>query len=84
MPVARDIFKKAGSAKGPAFLWFERLCGAIVKIAPQRSGVKRNYAKFRHTVDTELVCLHEGNIARFRLLPSQYHGWKEAQDAGEM
>lgn len=43
---------------------------------------KPDEVQFCHTVQTELACLHVGNIARFRLLPSQYHGWKAAQDAG--
>ncbi|HUG11141.1 MAG TPA: Fic family protein, partial [Opitutaceae bacterium] len=28
------------------------------------------------TVETELIGLHEGNIARYRLRPSEYHAWR--------
>jgi Fic family protein len=36
-------------------------------------------AKFIETVEVELLCLHEGNIARFRLRPNEFRLWKEAQ-----
>lgn len=35
--------------------------------------------KFVQTVKTELVSLHDGNIARYSIRPSQYHKWKESQ-----
>ena len=28
-------------------------------------------------VETEVMSLHEGNIARYRLRPSQYQTWRE-------
>ncbi len=33
-------------------------------------------ARFIEAVETELSSLHEGNIARHRLRPSEYHAWK--------
>lgn len=33
-------------------------------------------ARFVEVVETELMNLHEGNIARYRLRPSQYQTWK--------
>ncbi|MEO0445308.1 MAG: Fic family protein [Verrucomicrobiota bacterium] len=37
----------------------------------------KDRAKFIEVVETELLNLHEGNIARFRLRPSDFKGWKE-------
>lgn len=34
-------------------------------------------ARFVEVVETELMSLHEGNIARYRLRPSEYQGWRE-------
>jgi len=31
--------------------------------------------RFAEVVETELMALHEGNIARYRLRPSEYHAW---------
>jgi hypothetical protein len=28
-------------------------------------------------VETEIMGLHEGNIARYRLRPSEYQAWRE-------
>jgi ABC-type transporter MlaC component len=33
-------------------------------------------ARFIEVVETEVMNLHEGNIARYRLRPSQYQTWK--------
>jgi hypothetical protein len=33
-------------------------------------------ARFVEVVETELMSLHEGNIARYRIRPSQYQAWK--------
>lgn len=33
--------------------------------------------RFVEVVETELSCLHEGNIARYRLRPGQFRKWKE-------
>ena len=35
-------------------------------------------ARFIEVVETELMSLHEGNIARYRLRPAEYRKWKEA------
>jgi len=34
-------------------------------------------ARFIEVVETELMNLHEGNIARYRLRPSHYQTWRE-------
>ncbi len=35
-------------------------------------------ARFTEIVETELMSLHESNIARYRLRPSQFHAWQRA------
>lgn len=30
-------------------------------------------------LETEIISLHEGNVARFRVRPSEFHAWKELQ-----
>lgn len=37
---------------------------------------ERDQNKFKETVETELMSLHEGNIARYRIRPSQFLHWK--------
>ena len=34
-------------------------------------------AQFRETVETELLALHEGNFARYRIRPSEFRAWQE-------
>ena len=34
-------------------------------------------ARFAELIETELMSLHEGNIARYRLRPSEYLTWRE-------
>lgn len=34
--------------------------------------------RFIEVVETQLLSLHEGNIARYRLRPSEFHAWREA------
>lgn len=30
-------------------------------------------------IETEIISLHEGNVARFKVRPSEFQAWKEAQ-----
>ena len=34
-------------------------------------------ARFVEVVETEIMSLHEGNIARYRLRPAEYHTWRQ-------
>lgn len=34
-------------------------------------------ARFIEVTETEIMALHEGNIARYRLRPSEYHQWRQ-------
>ena len=38
---------------------------------------QEDQARFVEVVETELMSLHEGNIARYRLRPSQYQSWRK-------
>lgn len=39
---------------------------------------QEDQARFIEVVETEIMSLHEGNIARYRLRPSEYQTWREA------
>ena len=39
---------------------------------------ERERARFRETVERELLSLHEGNFARYRITPSEFAAWQEA------
>jgi len=41
---------------------------------------KADYARFVEAVDTELLDLHEGNFARFKLKLSEFNAWKQQWD----
>jgi hypothetical protein len=38
---------------------------------------QEDHARFVEVVETEIMGLHEGNIARYRLRPSEYQAWRE-------
>lgn len=33
--------------------------------------------EFIKVVDTELMALHEGNIAKFKIKPHEFHAWQD-------
>lgn len=39
-------------------------------------------ARFIETVETELLALHEGNIARYKITPNQFRAWQEVWSRG--
>lgn len=41
----------------------------------------RDHARFIELVETELIAMHDGNFARFRLRPSEYFAWKSVWEA---
>jgi hypothetical protein len=55
--------------KGAATRWIEP--EASEKIP------KQDRDRFVVVVETDLSSLHEGNIARYRLRPAEFHKWKE-------
>jgi Fic family protein len=43
----------------------------------ERNITKEDRDRFAEIVETELMALHEGNIARYRLRPSEYQAWHD-------
>jgi hypothetical protein len=50
---------------------------AFIKQRAMEGVPQENRARFIEVVETEVMSLHEGNIARYRLRPSQYQAWRE-------
>lgn len=50
---------------------------ASIKRRAMESVPQEDRARFIEVAETEVMSLHEENIARYRLRPSQYHAWKE-------
>lgn len=53
---------------------------AATALARQRAAEQvpsPDQARFVEVVETELMSLHEGNIARYRLRPREYHAWRQ-------
>jgi Fic family protein len=48
----------------------------FIKNFAARSIPEGDHARFIEAAETELIGLHEGNFARFRLRPSQFYAWK--------
>jgi hypothetical protein len=44
----------------------------------QANVAEADRARFVEVVATELEALHEGNIARYRIRPSEFHAWRKA------
>ena len=51
---------------------------AFIKKRASENIPHEDQARFIEVVETEIMSLHEGNIARYRLRPSQYQAWREA------
>jgi hypothetical protein len=49
---------------------------AIIKQYAKQHIKEDDQLRFLEVVETELMSLHEGNIARYRLQPSQYRTWR--------
>lgn len=43
---------------------------ALMQVEPQ------SRQRFIEVVETQLLSLHEGSIARYRLRPSEFHAWQ--------
>ncbi len=65
--VSEIVRSKMDKAKAISFIRKE----AEAKIS------KTDQPRFIEVVETELMSLHEGNIARYRLRPSEYNDWHE-------
>jgi hypothetical protein len=68
--VAQVVRDRMG--KRAATQWIQRHAASMVP-EPDR-------ARFVEVAETELTSLHEGNIARYRLRPSEFANWKQIWD----
>ena len=50
---------------------------AFIKLRAEEDIPIEDQARFREVVETEMISLHEGNIARYRLRPAEYQLWLE-------
>ncbi len=50
---------------------------AFIKKRAMVEVTQEDQARFIEVVETEVMSLHEGNIARYRLRPTQYQRWRE-------
>ena len=48
---------------------------SAIKQFAEREIIEQDRARFMEIVETELMGLHEGNIARYRLKPSEFESW---------
>ena len=55
----------------------KKAAGAFIKRRAIEDVPQEDRARFTEVVETEVMNLHEGNIARYRLQPSRYQKWKE-------
>lgn len=56
----------------------KREATAFIKEYAKQHIKEDDQPRFLEVVETELMSLHEGNIARYRLKPSQYKRWRES------
>ncbi|MBI3775374.1 MAG: Fic family protein [Gammaproteobacteria bacterium] len=55
----------------------KKIAGTFIKRIAAEKVTQEDQARFIEVVETEIMSLHEGNIARYRLRPVQYHTWRE-------
>ena len=53
----------------------KQLAVAFIKQTALENLPKSDHAKFVQVIETQLMGLHKGNIARFKLKPSEYDTW---------
>ena len=55
----------------------KKTAAAFIKRRAAEGIAQQDQARFIEVVETEIMSLHEGNFARYRLRPSQYQIWRE-------
>lgn len=55
----------------------KRAATALVRQRAAEQVPPEDQARFVEVVETEIMSLHEGNIARYRLRPAEYHAWRQ-------
>lgn len=70
-----------GKGKGRRYRVAVAAAGSRATVAVQSQGrgqvLPAGQARFVEVVETELMSLHEGNIARYRLRPSEFQRWRQ-------
>ncbi len=54
----------------------KKVAAAFIKRWAQEKTPPEDQARFIEVIETEVMSLHEGNIARYRLRPSEYQAWR--------
>ena len=55
-----------------------RRASAAIEVWVGANIAEHERTRFRETVERELLSLHEGNFARYRIAPSEFAAWQEA------
>ena len=55
----------------------KKTAAAFIKRRAAADIAQQDQARFIEVAETEVMSLHEGNFARYRLRPSQYQTWRE-------
>jgi len=55
----------------------KRAATALIRNRAAERVLQENRARFVEVVETELMSLHDGNFARYRLRPSEYQAWRK-------
>jgi hypothetical protein len=55
----------------------KKAASAYIKQRAEKEVMQNERARFIEVVETEIMSLHEGNIARYRLRPSEFQAWRE-------
>ena len=55
----------------------KKTAAAFIKRRATADMAQQDQARFIEVAETEIMSLHEGNFARYRLRPSQYQTWRE-------
>ena len=50
---------------------------ALIRRRGAENVAQESRARFVEVVETEMMSLHDGNIARYRLRPSEYQAWRK-------
>lgn len=75
--VACGIKLTADGAQVPVAMRRTRIRSRCLGAAAQEQIDAADRERFIEVIDNQLLSLHEGNIARYRLRPSEFHAWQE-------
>jgi predicted XRE-type DNA-binding protein len=55
----------------------------IKKLIKAKKIPQTDIAEIFKIIETEIICLHDGNIARFKIRPSEFQTWEKLQSKDE-